>query len=336
MKTKTPRVLLDAREAAACVQKLISSDESLYNELGRRLRELNPRVIATVARGSSDHAAGFATYLLPMIAGKVVASIPPSVVTVLNSPLDLDGEMLLAISQSGGSPDILQTLERIKKSGALTVSIVNDVNSALAKATEYLLPQYAGSEGIAATKSVLCSLTAVARLLGTWCKNVELSDAIMELPEKLEEAFSIGEKFSVNELKGISSVYVLSRGLGLCVAQELALKLKETCGVHAEAYSTAEVRHGPREIVNDDFLVIALSLPSSGESDVRAAAEELRAQGARVMLVDHGLVPTDCHPFVAPLVYLQAMYPWVIQSSLALGHDPDHPRTLKSKVIKTV
>jgi glutamine---fructose-6-phosphate transaminase (isomerizing) len=329
-------MLNDAKEAAAHVRKLLSSDEAVYHELGKQLRHMNPHGVATIARGSSDHAASYAAYLLPMCTGKPVASIPPSIVTVLNAPLDLKKYLAIAISQSGGSPDIAATVERSKLGGALTVSIVNDVMSPVAKMTDFLLPQHAGSEGIAATKSVLCTLVALARLIGEWAHDKELLRGLGELPDVMEAAFGMGLKLDDQIMNEISSVYVLSRGLGLCTALETALKLKETCGVHAEAFSTAEVRHGPREIVNNDFLVLALALPGSGEQDVVRAAEELRAQGARVMLIDKTCVPSFREPRLSPLVYLQLLYPWLVRSSKALGHDPDQPKTLKSKVIKTI
>jgi glucosamine--fructose-6-phosphate aminotransferase (isomerizing) len=328
------QMLSDAEEAPECVEKVLSSDAEIYLELGRRLRVLQPAFAATIARGSSDHAATYASYLIPVCTGRVVASIAPSLVSVLKAPLDLKGQLVLPISQSGRSPDIIATVERAKKSGALTAAIVNDVQSPVAGLVDFLLPQHAGQEGIAATKTVLCTLTAIARLVQEWTEDKTLKKSLSQLPEVLRAAHREGLQLDENQLKGVSSAYVLSRGLGLSSALEVALKLKETCGIHAEGFSTAEVRHGPREIVHAGFMVLALALPGSGREDVLAAASELQSQGARVMILDLGTASID--PRLAPIVALQTIYPWLARSSQALGLDPDRPRNLKSKVVETV
>jgi glucosamine--fructose-6-phosphate aminotransferase (isomerizing) len=303
--------------------------------LGKRLRSLQPAMAATIARGSSDHAATYASYLIPFCTGRVVASIAPSLVSVLNSPLNLKNQLVIPISQSGRSPDIISTVERAKSSGATIAAIINDTESPVAKMADFLLPQHAGHEGIAATKSVLCTLTAIARLTAEWCEDAKLKHALENLPGVLQKAYEAGLKLDDGVLKGVSSAYILSRGLGLSAAYETALKLKETCGVHAEGFSTAEVRHGPREIVGGGFMVIALPIPGSGYEDILAASEELKSQGARVFVVDSKSLAGD-DPRLAPLVSLQMLYPWLERSSRALGLDPDRPKTLKSKVIKTV
>jgi glucosamine--fructose-6-phosphate aminotransferase (isomerizing) len=330
------QMLNDAKEAPDRVRHLLASEGEVYRRLGERLRELRPAMAATIARGSSDHAATYAAYLIPLCTGRVVASIAPSLVTVLDAPLNLRGQLVLPISQSGRSPDIIAAVERAKSSGATIAAIINDVESPVAGMADFLLPQHAGGEGIAATKSVLCTLTAIARLTAEWAEDAALKKGLERLPAALEKAYSAGMKLDEGALRGVTSAYVLSRGLGLSSALETALKLKETCGLHAEGFSTAEVRHGPREIVGGGFLVLALPMPGSGHDDVLAAAEELRAQGARVFTVDAKSVAADLDSRLMPLVTLQMLYPWLERSSRALGHDPDRPKTLKSKVIKTV
>ena len=334
------QMIAEVQDAPNRVREALKADEKLYADLGARLRQLNPAMVATIARGSSDHAAAYAAYLIPQSTGRLVASVPPSVVTVLNSPLNLAGQFALAISQSGSSPDLIRTVEKIRGSGALTAALVNDVTTALGRTAELLLPQHAGEEKcIAATKSVLCTLVGIARLVAGWTQDQNLMNGLRALPDAMARACETGLKADTSLLQGISSVYVLSRGLGYTAALETALKLKETCGVHAEAFSTAEVRHGPREIVDKKFLVLAIAIPGSGEVDVLAAARELEAQGARLLVVgpDGGLpLPPLADPRLAPIAALEILYPWLAQSSKALGRDPDHPKTLKSKVIKTV
>lgn len=337
------QMLTEAQEAPRRVKELLQADQDLYATLGRRLRDLNPSTVATIARGSSDHAATYASYLFPLCTGRVVASIPPSVVTVLNAPINLKNQFVLAISQSGGSPDILRSLEACRRSGALTASLVNVADSPVGKAAEVLFDQRAGVEkALAATKSVLCTKTAIARIAGEWSQDKALLNALSELPDVLARAAEAGLGFDDQLLQGVSNVFVLSRGLGFGAAHEVSLKIKETCGLHAEAFSTAEVRHGPREIVDSKYAIVALALPGSGQDDVIAAANELKAQGARVLLVaPKAAQPTFALPEMkdtrlAPIVALQTLYPWLARASKALGRDPDNPKTLKSKVIQTV
>jgi glucosamine--fructose-6-phosphate aminotransferase (isomerizing) len=329
------RMLAESQEAAARVRDVLAADSETYQRLGARLRELNPTVVATLARGSSDHVANYASYLVPLCTGKVVASIAPSLVSVLDAKLAMADQLVLAISQGGRSPDLIGAFERCKAGGALTAAVVNDGEAPIAKLADYFLPQHAGPEGIAATKTVLCSLTAIARLVAEWCDDAEFRKALTQLPAVLELAGAAGTHLDASALAGVSNAYVLSRGLGLCAALETALKLKETCGLHAEAFSTAEVRHGPREIVAEGFLVIALAVPGSGRDDVLAAARELEGQGARVMLVDLATLEAPLDPRLSPIVMLQMLYPWLARASVARGLDPDRPRTLKSKIIET-
>lgn len=337
------QMLTEAQEAPRRVRELLELDQDLYAGLGRRLRDLNPAMVATVARGSSDHAATYASYLFPLCTGRLVASIPPSVVTVLKAPVNLKGQFVLGISQSGGSPDILRTMEAARASGALTAALLNVTESPVGKAAEVVLDQRAGVEkALAATKSVLCTKTAIARLAGEWSQDQGLLSALRELPDVLSRAVDLGGGLDDRLLRDVSNVFVLSRGLGFGAAHEISLKIKETCGLHAEAFSTAEVRHGPREIVDQKYAIIALALPGSGQEDVIAAAKELQTQGAKVLL----LAPSTASPTfalpemrdsrLAPIVALQVLYPWLARVSKALGRDPDRPKTLKSKVIQTI
>lgn len=342
-------MLTESQEAAAHVREQTKIDEDRYRDLGARLRKLNPNLIVTLARGSSDHVASYATYLIPQATGHLVASLPPSVHTVLNAPLQLRGQAVLAISQSGASPDLVQTIEACRNSGALTIGLVNTVPSELASQTEIVLKQNAGVEkSVAATKTVLCSLAAVARLVGHWTEDTRLLSALSHLPEVMEKAASIPVDSRL--VQGRSGVFVLSRALGECVAREVALKLKETCGLQAEGFSTAEVRHGPREIIDERFLVVGFALPGSGADDVYATALLLKEQGAAAVIFGFGdrpaslmnedvtyvELPRPADDRLSPIIALQAAYPWLAQASVSLGRNPDKPKNLKSKVVRTV
>lgn len=339
-------MLQEACEAPERVQHALSMDDDLYRSLAAKLQALSPSLVATIARGSSDHAANYASYLIPLCLGIPVASLPPSLISILAAPMSLRGQFVLALSQSGSSPDIVRSLASMKASGALTAAIVNEAASELAKVADVFCAQNAGPEkSVAATKTVLCTLTAIARIAANWAKDEKLLSHLALLPQYLRSSVSSGLAADVSWLQGVSNAYVISRGLGMTAALETALKLKETAGIHAEAFSSAEVRHGPREVVDRNYVVIAFAIPGSDFDGVLETARELKNQGARVILIAppeaRAITPEIVLPKcddnrLMPILALQAVYPWLARSSRAAGRHPDHPKTLKSKVILTV
>ena len=336
-------MLEESLEAPERVAGQLAHDADLYAALGERLRKAPPPAALTIARGSSDNAAAYGAYLLTLLAGLPVASLPPSLVTLERARLTVEGHLALAVSQSGRSPDIVACLEAAHQAGAVAVALVNDAASPLADAADTVLPQRAGPErSVAATKSLITSLTALARLAVAWRPDPVLAANLERLPDRLRHAAQLGEAADPNWLDGAKHIYVLGRGPGLPIAQEVALKLKETCGLHAEAFSSAELRHGPREIVDARFAVIALALAGPGQADVLAAARELASQGANVRIVGPAetgrpflTLSADVDPRLAPIEAVQALYPLFARTATRLGRDPDRPRTL-AKVTETL
>lgn len=319
----------ESLEAPARVSALLDAEPDGLGTLIEGLRRAPPPFAVTVARGSSDHAAGYAAYLLAMTTGCVAASLPPSLAGLERAPLRLQGAFALAVSQSGRSPDIVAALEAADRAGATTVALVNDTGSPLAAAARHLLDQGAGPErSVAATKSVICTMTALARLVARWADDRALLDGLQRLPVALAAAAQADAP--ALPVTADTPMFVVGRGLGLPAAQEVALKLKETCGLQAEAFSSAEVRHGPREVVDGRYLVLALALPGPGEADVRAAAAELGAQGAKVLVIDADPEVTELPDRrLAPILALQMLFPVIARTAEALGRDPDRPRTLE-------
>lgn len=159
------RMLEESLEAPDRVADLLARDGDLYAGLGARLRRSPPAAALTVARGSSDHAAAYGAYLIAAVTGRPVASLPPSLVSLERAALTVPGQLALAVSQSGRSPDVVACLEAARAGGAIAVACVNDVGSPLAAAAEVVLPHQAGPErAVAATKSFLASGVALARL----------------------------------------------------------------------------------------------------------------------------------------------------------------------------
>jgi glucosamine--fructose-6-phosphate aminotransferase (isomerizing) len=336
-------MLSEAREAPGLVEAALRLDVGLYAEIGARLRSKPPAFAATIARGSSDHAATYAASLIGIAAGRACATISPSLVTRYRARLALGEALVLGLSQSGASPDLVQTMAAARASGALCVTVVNTPGSPLAAEAAFCLPQHAGPErAVAATKSFILTLVAIARLVAAWTEDVGLSDALMLLPERLDRALACDWSDGVARLHHHDGgLYVVARGPALGIAQEAALKLKETSHLHAEALSAAEIRHGPRAVLDRGFPVLAFGLDDVGGADTRALAAELAAEGIPVMVAggpEGSLelpLPAPLHPLLDPIAAILAFYPFAEALARARGRDPDRPRGL-SKVTETL
>lgn len=321
---------------------LVESRDPLRAAAGA-MRAVDPSLIVTVARGSSDHAATYLKYAVELSAGVPVASVGPSVASVYGRPLRLGGAACLGISQSGRSPDIVEMMRAAGAGGALTVAITNFADSPMAQVSAHCLPLQAGMEqSVAATKTFVTSVLAGLALVAEWREDSTLLAAIETIPEAFEAALALDWSALAARMARAQSGFVLGRGPAFAIANECALKLKETCGLHAEAYSAAEVLHGPSAIVQARFPVLALAVEDAALAGVVQTAERLAAQGADVFVT--GATAEGCvtlpsvgglHPLVAPLVLAVGFYGFVEALARRRGFDPDTPPYLR-KVTETV
>src|SRR5690606_30597411 len=210
------------------------------------LRERNPNMVVTVARGSSDHACSYLKYAIELTLGLPVASVGPSIASIYGKDLKLAGAAAIAISQSGKSPDIVGMTQSARRSGATTIAITNTAGSPLAESSDFTIDLHAGLEkSVAATKTFVTSVVAGLSLIARWSGDDALNAAVNALPESLARAVACDWSELVGALDGHNALYVLGRGPGFAIANEAALKFKETCNIQAESYSAAEVMHGP-------------------------------------------------------------------------------------------
>ena len=335
------RMFREAAEAPAVVERLVTANRPLIQALAAALRADPPRAVVTCARGSSDHAATYAKYLIETSTGVITSSAALSVSSVYASEPKLEGVLYLAISQSGKSPDILAAVEAAKQAGALVVALVNDEASPLAALADHVLPLHAGPEvSVAATKSYIAALAGIAQLVAAWSQDAELEGALQALPEVLRRAWLLDWSPAAERLKAARNLYVLGRGVGYGVAQEAALKFKETCGLHAEAFSAAEVLHGPMALVKEGFPVLIFAQADQSQDSVVTLARDLQARGVDVMLAGGdeggGVLPTvSTHPNLEPIARIQSFYRMANGLSILRGHDPDKPPHL-NKVTETI
>jgi glucosamine--fructose-6-phosphate aminotransferase (isomerizing) len=337
------RMFHEAAEAPERAAEFLRLQADALERLGAELRKRAPRVAMTCGRGSSDHAGLYAKYLIETELGVLTASAAPSVSSLYASTPALEGVVCLAISQSGKSPDLLAAVKAARGGGAFVIAFVNVEDSPLAGLADAVVPLSAGPErSVAATKSYILALIAVARLVAAWRDDDHLRLALDRLPAQLTEAWALDWSDAVEPLARARNLYVVGRGLGLGVASEAALKLKETSGLHAEAFSSAEVRHGPMALVKAGFPVMMLSQHDETLHDVDQLASDFAARGAEVILAGDGgagrvlRLPTlASHPALEPILLIQSFYRLANSVAVARGCDPDRPPHL-NKVTETV
>lgn len=328
--------------AQAVAAQHMYADERLAM-LGRLLAQTPPRLALTVARGSSDHAANYFAYLAMLRQGVPVVSLPMSLVTLHHAPLNVAGQLAVALSQSGQSPDLVETMSALGRAKAVTVALVNQSESPLGECCDWMVPLCAGREhSVAATKSYIASLSAVARLVAHWQGDMGLLTALDSLPERLVTATRQDWSAGVDALVNADRIMVVGRGLGFAVALEAALKFKETCALQAEAFSSAEIKHGPMALINEGYPLLIFAPRSPEQAGLIALAQEMRQRGARVLLAapdsvaerDLTLATAD-DEVLDPLLAIQSFYLMAARLSVARGLNPDQPRHL-SKVTRTV
>jgi glucosamine--fructose-6-phosphate aminotransferase (isomerizing) len=324
------------------VADLLANGADTMAQAGAVLRDRDPAFLTTAARGSSDHAATFFKYATEILMGVPVASLGPSVSSIYARQMKLSGGALVAVSQSGQSPDIVAVANMATRGGALAFALTNDPTSPLAQASDRTLHLHAGAEhSVAATKTFVNSTVVALWLLAEWAQDKALLAAIHNLPDALSRAVALDWPEMRSALTGRASLYCLGRGPAYAIAGEAALKFKETCLMHAEAYSSAEVLHGPVSLVDPGFPVLALCAADAAEASLVEAADAIALKGGAVFAtsaqVRHATA-LPCvrtgHPLTDPIALIATFYAMVEQVAVGRGIDPDTPRHLR-KVTET-
>lgn len=337
------QMFAEAGQAAGAVERQTQRNAPLMTELASRFRALNPSMIFTCARGSSDHAATFAKYLFETRLGLPTLSQAPSISSIYGEPLlHMKDQPFILISQSGKSPDLIASAEAAKAAGAFVIALVNDEASPLAALAEVVVPLCAGPEtSVAATKSYIATLAALAHLASVWGEDDDLKASITALPDALHTARVADWSPGVDLFADAQSLFVLGRGLTLGIAQEAALKLKETSGIHGEAFSIAEVAHGPMALVKAGFPVLVFPPLDKAVVGLDKTLSLFAARGAKIAVAGGGYdgtlalpLASGLHPVIGPIAMVQSFYALVNALSVLRGYDPDHPPLL-NKVTET-
>lgn len=338
-KTQMRREIEEIPEAVA---RLLEQGRDANARTAREIARRDPRFLLSVARGTSDHACTFLKYASELLFGLPMASVGPSVASIYGAEIKANGALCLAVSQSGQSPDIVELTRNARESGAFALALTNNPVSPLAEAASATLDIHAGPElSVAATKTFVTSIAAGLWLFAEWRHDRELMSAIQNLPEALERAVRCDWSAPLDALSE-GSLYTLGRGPSWAISNEAALKFKETCQIHAESYSSAEVLHGPVSIVGSGFPVICFAAADKAEAAVVDVAEALAQKGARVFATSDAVRTAGRlehartgHWLTDPIALIVSFYAMVEQAAGRRGINPDTPRHLK-KVTETV
>ena len=335
-----------ASEIAAAPEVVARQDQALaplLTELVLRLRRNPPRVVLTCARGSSAHAATFGKHLIERHLGVPVSAAAPSIASLYGQHLQLRGQLVLAISQSGTSDDLIAFAENARAAGAITVAITNDQDAPLAATCDVTLPLGAGEErSIAATKTFVATLCVLMRLTAAWAGDVAgLDGPLRRLPRRLAEATSLDWSAAVDAFAATATLVTIGRGPTLAIAREAALKLKETCNVHAEAFSSAEFLHGPVALVSARFPLLMFMPTDAASKGMRALVQQLREAEAMPLVAEPGLAASGRLPTLVPdqpeadaACLIQSFYSMLLGLAERRGVDPNRPRNF-NKITRT-
>jgi glutamine---fructose-6-phosphate transaminase (isomerizing) len=339
------KMLKEIHEQPEVLARVLDEGWTEVLAAARSLRERGFRFAMLAARGTSDNAALYAKYLFEVILGVPTALASPSAFTLYGSEMQLDDVLVIGISQSGESRDVLETVRRSGELGASTLSVTNGEASAMAGAADHHLYLRAGAEeSVAATKTYTASLLVLYLLVEALRGEQTPSAGARELPAAAREVLGTGWE-GTERYRYADHLVVTSRGYNFATAKEAALKLMETTYVVAEAFSAADLRHGPIAMIGQDFPVIAIVPPGRVREGMHALVETLWERGAEVAVIcDDGAlarragvsfeVPCSCPEALSPVLY--AMPPQILAHDLARLKriDPDAPRGL-SKVTET-
>lgn len=335
------RMKAEILSVPAVVAAQIETSLEAYIALGARLAALDPNLVVTSARGSSDHAATYFKYLVEMRLGVPVASIGPSVSSIYSTRWKLKTTPVMAISQSGGSEDLRLFMEAASRAGAFGIALTNDTNSPLATAADTVLDLSAGPElAVAATKTYIASLVALAAVVAGWSGDKAMVEALRRLPDDLARALTCDWAPALETFQAPGNVFVTARGPGLGIADEAALKLKETCLMPAESFSAAELIHGPLALSGKSMTALAFVSDDAGREGTENAVNRLRETGSTVFTVDcrntgGQVLPSvkTGHALLDPITQILSFYRFVEELSVSLGLDPDAPQHLNKVTV---
>ena len=338
----------EIHEQPNVIARLLTDGQEDVVRIADRIKTGDPSFVMIAARGTSDNAARYAQYLFGARNRLPVALATPSLFTLYHTPPRLTQGLVIGISQSGQSPDIVSVVAEARIQGALTLAITNESSSALAEAADLCLDLRVGVEqAVAASKTYTAELTALAMLSAALAADGESRSQLDMLPRVIDETLRLNGHLDQSAARFVATeqFIVVGRGYNYATAYEVALKIKETSYVVAEAHSSAELRHGPIAVIDDGFPAMLIAPSGAVQQDMLELYADLRERNAEVLVISdreelliddlHSLpIPSGVPEWLSPIVAVVPGQLWALALARAKGIDPDQPRGL-TKVTRT-
>ncbi|MDF2254579.1 SIS domain-containing protein [Streptantibioticus ferralitis] len=330
----------------AVLRRILDEGAPKIREIAERIAARNPRFVLLTARGTSDNAALYAKYLIEVLLGKPAGLTSMSTTTAYGAQPDLTDVLVITVSQSGGSPDLVASTQAAREAGAITLAVTNNADSPLAEVSEFHIDVLAGPEkALPATKTYTAELLSLYLLV----EGLRGGDgsAAKVLPELAEQI--LARQAEVKELAGryrfAERLVITSRGYGYPTAKEAALKLMETSYIPALSFSGADLLHGPLAMVDNVSPVIAIVTEGKGGKALQPVLDRLRGRGADLVVIGNQaqvdaasagfvLPTTGVAEEVQPILEIIPLQMLAYEVTIARGQDPDAPRAL-AKVTET-
>jgi len=336
-----PKVLDEALSIPFIIENFANIDSNPYLEISKLINQKKIKYIVTVARGTSDCAALYSSYVFAKYLGLPSYSMPPSIITLEKSKFNFSEALVIVISQSGKSTDLIECEKKSQQMGAITMLISNNENSPIINSANYFFNMFAGIEqSVAATKSFVQTLLILKKLVFISEGRQKINDSIKILSETLLE--DANNEWSVDLVDNrINSGFILGRGVGFALSNEISLKFKELCQEMIEPFSSAEVMHGPKSLIQDTFKLFTLNMNDTSGLTVKKDSNEISKYTK--MVYNISATNNGSKNFYFPaneiiefdsIVIMTKFYPWIVRYAQKKGLDPDKPRYL-TKVTET-
>ncbi len=337
-------------EQPAVIRRLLATQRRRAADIAAAMRRADPHFAFLAARGTSDNAGRYANYLWGARNGLPMALAAPSLFTLYHRPPRLREALVVGISQSGRSPDIVSVIEHGRAQGNLTLAITNAPESPLARAADWVLDIQAGrEESVAATKTYTAQLAAIALLSAALAQDEAMQEALEQVPRWMEAMLALEAEIAraVVRYRYMTQCVVLGRGYNYATAFEWALKLKELTYIAAEPYSSADFQHGPVAVVGKGYPVLAVAPSGAVLDSMRALLRHLRDElGAELVVISDDeevlswaevpvRLPAEVPEWLTPVVSVVGAQLFTYHLTLAKGYDAERPRGLR-KVTETV
>ena len=334
-------VLKESFSIPSVIGKFTLIDKNPYQEIANLINQKKIKYIVTVARGTSDCAALYSSYIFAKYLGLPSYSMPPSIITLENSKFDFSQALVIVISQSGKSSDLIECEKKCQEMGAITMLISNNENSPIINSANYFFNMYAGKEkSVAATKTFVQTLLILNKQVFICEGRKQINESIKVLSDTLLE--DENNQWNIDLVdKSINSGFILGRGVGFALSNEISLKFKELCQEMIEPFSSAEVMHGPKSLIQDTFKLFTLSMNDNSGQTVKKDSKEFSKYTK--LLYNINSKTNSSENFYFPknkilefdsIVLMTKFYPWIVKYAQKKGLDPDKPRYL-TKVTET-